>query len=59
MNTCKRSAKHEASTNISQEFKDALETLVFEILQFKPDDPLQFASDFFIKKLQNRQVGKM
>ena len=43
------------SFHFSQEFKDHLEDLVFEILKEKPRDPLQYAFNFFSKRLQSRK----
>ena len=50
-----RQTELEPSFYFPQEFKDHLEDLVFEILKEKPSDPLEYAFNFFSKRLRSRK----
>ena len=47
--------KNKMALQFPEDFRATLELLVLEILRQKPDDPLQFASNFLLKELQSRQ----
>jgi predicted transcriptional regulator len=49
----------ESSLSFPQEFKEHLEDLVYEILKEKPNDPLEYAFNFFSKKLKTREGMKL
>ena len=47
--------ERELFLSFPQEFKEHLEDLVFGILKEKPSDPLEYAFNFFSKKLKTRE----
>ena len=48
-------SEQKPSLYFPQEFKDHLEDLVFEVLKEKPKDPLEYAFNFFSKRLRTRE----
>lgn len=46
---------HRQDLHVPQEFQNHLEDLVYEILKEKPRDPIDYAFNFFSKRLKIRE----